>query len=185
MNSVPKGHSHEPRRTSAWVAAHAAHIRPKGTVLDLAAGGGRNTRFFLDRGNRVMAIDLNITGLADLQDNADLVTLEADLENGPWPIGNARFDGIVVTNYLWRPLFPHIERALAPGGVLIYETFAIGNEQYGKPSNPDFLLREGELKEAFSALTIVAYEHGYTDEPRPAMVQRICAVKPDQTHDRD
>ncbi len=154
-------------------------------MLDLAAGGGRHTRFFLDRGNRVMAVDLNVARLSVLPHHPDLTILEADLENGPWPLGNAQFDAIVVTNYLWRALFPHIERALAPGGLLIYETFAEGNEQYGKPSNPDFLLREGELKEAFAALATLAYEHGYTGDPRPAMMQRICAVKPDQTLDHD
>lgn len=185
MKSATNTSLHAANPVSAWVAKHAARVRQGGSVLDLAAGSGRHTRFFLDRGNRVMAVDLNVGGLDDLQDHPDLAVLEADLENGPWPLGNAQFDGIVVTNYLWRTLFAHIEGALAPGGVLIYETFAEGNEQYGKPSNPDFLLREGELKEAFAALNVIEYEHGYVDEPRPAMVQRICAIKPDQTSGRE
>src|SRR5204862_2127331 len=101
---------------------------------------------------------------------------QVELETGAaWPLG-AGYDGIVVTNYLHRPLFPAIGRALAPGGVLIYETFACGNERFGRPRNPDFLLRPGELLEAFAALTIVAFEQGEVSQPRPAVIQRIAAV---------
>jgi len=99
----------------------------------------------------------------------------ADLENGPWPLAGERFDAVVVANYLWRPLWPVLRSSLADGGVLIYETFACGNEVFGKPSNPDFLLRSGELLEACRGLHVVAYEDGVLDAP-PRRVQRIAAV---------
>jgi hypothetical protein len=128
----------------------------------------------------VVAIDRDVTGLADLQAEPAVTILAADLEDGrPWPLGDRRFAGVVVTNYLHRPLLPAIVAAVAPGGCLIYETFAIGNERFGKPSNPDFLLRPGELLEAVRGrLTVVAYENLDVSEPRPAMVQRIAAVSP-------
>ncbi len=104
--------------------------------------------------------------------------IRADLEDGsPWPFAGERFEGVVVTNYLHRPLFPHLRESLAPGGVLIYETFMVGNERFGKPSNPRFLLRPGELLEAFKDLTVKGYEEGELAEPKPAMIQRLCAVR--------
>jgi len=115
--------------------------------------------------------------MADLDRDVRIELVEADLECAPWPFQGRRFDGIVVTNYLHRPLLPVLAESLTPGGVLIYETFAEGNEKYGKPSNPDFLLRERELLEVFSApLTVVAYEHGYDSRAKPAVRQRLCAV---------
>ncbi len=150
-------------------------------MLDLAAGGGRHTRFLVGRGHPAVAVDRDVAGLADLQADPAVTILAADLEDGrPWPLGDRRFAGVVVTNYLHRPLLPAIVAAVAPGGCLIYETFAVGNERFGKPSNPDFLLRPGELLEAVRGrLTVLAYENLEVSEPRPAMVQRIAAVAPD------
>ncbi|HEX6828848.1 MAG TPA: SAM-dependent methyltransferase, partial [Burkholderiales bacterium] len=106
-----------------------------------------------------------------------VVTRQADLEGGPWPYSGAAFQGIVVCNYLWRPLLPRIVEAVAAGGVLIYETFAAGNERHGRPTNPEFLLRPGELLEAVRGrLTVIAFEQGFVSRPKPAVVQRLCAV---------
>ena len=104
--------------------------------------------------------------------------IKTDLENGsPWPLAGEQFEGIVVTNYLYRPLFSKLLESLAPGGVLLYETFMLGNERFGKPSNPEFLLRPGELLEAFKGLTVTAFEEGEVNEPKPAKIQRLCAVQ--------
>lgn len=159
-----------------WVITHAASIAPKGDVLDLACGNGRHTRFALDQGFRVMAIDINLTDVEDLLDRTNLAVMETDLEEGFWPLGNAQFDGIIVTNYLHRPLFPHIVGALAPGGVLIYETFMAGNEAYGRPANPDFLLQPNELKDVCKRLDIVAFEQGLEGDDKPAVKQKIVAI---------
>jgi SAM-dependent methyltransferase len=102
--------------------------------------------------------------------------LEADIEGGPWPLSGQTFDVVVVTNYLWRPLMPQILASLAPGGILIYETFAFGHEKIGKPSRPDFLLQPGELLRTFAPLRVIAYEDGYWDEPAK-YIQRIVAVQ--------
>lgn len=144
-------------------------------MLDLAAGGARHTRLLLDRGYAVRAVDRDAAALAPLAGPRCTVE-ELDLETGaPWPLGGG-YDGIVVTNYLHRQLLPAIGEALAPGGVLIYETFALGNERFGRPRNPDFLLRPGELLEAFAALTIVAFEQGEVAKPDPAVIQRVAAI---------
>ena len=165
---------------SAWVQSHARLVLPGGRVLDLAAGGGRHGRYFKDLGYAVTAVDRDISGLRDLSGRGiEIVT--ADLEDGsPWPLGARDFDGIVVTNYLHHLLFPHLAGALAPGGVLIYETFGVGNERFGKPSNPNFLLRPGELLEFAAAhgLQVLAYECGEVAEPKRAIVQRIVAQRP-------
>lgn len=164
---------------SPWVARWAGLIPPGGRVLDVAAGEGRHARYLADLGCAVEAVDRDAEALARAR-GPGITTREADLEGGPWPYAGAAFDGIVVCNYLWRPLLPRIVEALAPGGVLIYETFAVGNERYGRPSNPDFLLRPGELLEAVRGrLTVVAFEQGFMPRPKPAVVQRICAVKGD------
>ncbi len=160
---------------SAWVLRHLALLRPGGLVLDLAAGSGRHTKLLLDRGFRVRAVDRDITALSALAGPRCTVE-QIDLETGePWRLGGG-YDGIVVTNYLHRPLLPAIVGALAPGGAVIYETFALGNERFGQPRNPDFLLRPGELLDAFASLTVVAFEQGEIASPRPAVVQRIAAV---------
>lgn len=169
---------------SAWVERFAPLIAP-GEVLDLACGSGRHSRLLAAMGHPVCAVDRDDAALAALAALAlpGVATLQFDLENGtPWPFASARFAGIVVTNYLHRPLFAAMLASLAPGGVLIYETFAHGNERYGKPSNPDFLLRQGELLDlvrhsAIPDWRIVAFEDGYVAAPRPAMVQRICAIR--------
>jgi SAM-dependent methyltransferase len=165
---------------SSWIARHANLIPPSGLVLDIAAGNGRHTRYFKDLGHPVVAVDRDVSGLADLTGDAQISFIAADLEGGhPWPLGERRFAGIVVTNYLHRPLLPDIAGALLPGGVLLYETFGLGNERFGKPSNPDFLLRPGELLDFAEAegLVVRAYWCGEVHEPRPAVVQRVAAVQ--------
>ncbi len=143
-----------------------------GPVLDLACGGGRHARLFAERGLPVVAVDRQPVALPGIE------FILADLEDGsPWPLGDRRFAAIVVTNYLHRPLFPHIAAALDEGGLLIYETFMLGNERFGRPSSPRFLLRPGELLQAFPELTPIAFEQGQVDRPKPAVVQRLVAVR--------
>jgi SAM-dependent methyltransferase len=148
-------------------------------VLDLACGSGRHSRLFLDRGLRVVAVDRDLSGLADLVPHPSLEAIEVDLEDGrEFPFKNRQFGGVVVTNYLFRPILPDIVAAVADGGILIYETFAKGNEPFPGPSNPDFLLDRGELLEAVGGrLRVLAYEDLIVEEPRPAAVQRIAAVR--------
>lgn len=164
---------------SSWVRRFLPLVKPGGEVLDLACGQGRHSRLLADRGYRVTAVDSNAEALASVAAMAPgIVTCVADLESGPWPCQGRRFDGIVVTNYLFRPLLPILCASLEEAGMLIYETFMIGNERFGKPSNPAFLLRPHELLEAVGGqLTVVAFEQGQTGLPRPAMVQRLCAIR--------
>lgn len=159
---------------SAWVVRWAPLIT-HGTVLDVACGSGRHATFFLARKLKVTAVD------RERRDIPGARFVQADLEDGsPWPLAGERFEGIVVTNYLHRPLFPALEEALAEGGVLIYETFMAGNERFGKPSNPAFLLRPGELLDAFPNLAVRGFEEGLVADPKPAMIQRLCAVRREQ-----
>lgn len=159
---------------SEWVQRWS-HLVPAGaTVLDVACGSGRHVRWFADRGCRVTGVDRDASTAEPLCNIAEI--LVADIENGPWPLSGRHFDAVVVTNYLWRPLLPTLVGSLAEGGVLIYETFADGNQALGKPSNPDFLLQPGELLRATQGLDTVAYENGFLDNP-PRWVQRIVAVK--------
>jgi SAM-dependent methyltransferase len=146
-------------------------------VLDVACGSGRHTRFFIRRGHPVVAVDRDVAGLADLLGHRGLEVLEADLEDGrPFPLSGRHFQGVVVTNYLHRPLLGDLVTAVGPGGVLIYETYARGHERFGSPTNPDFLLDPGELLETVRGrLEVIAYENATVTEPRPALVQRICA----------
>jgi len=149
-----------------------------GQVLDLACGHGRHSRFLARLGYVVEAVDRNAEALATLGDMPGIVTRCADLEDGPWPYSGRLFAGIVVTNYLWRPLLPHLMAALDKGSVLIYETFMLGNERFGQPSNPAFLLRPDELRHVIrQRLELIAFEQGEISSPRPAMVQRLCAVR--------
>ena len=159
-----------------WVVTHTPLIKAGGTILDLACGRGRHTRYMLEQGFRVMAVDLNLEGMGDLLIHPSLAVLGADLEEGNWPLGNAEFDGIIVTNYLHRPLFPYILSALSPDGVLIYETFMDGNAEHGRPTNPDFLLQSDELPDICKRLEIHAFKQGFEENPKPAMKQKIVAI---------
>ncbi|MBF5044400.1 class I SAM-dependent methyltransferase [Aggregicoccus sp. 17bor-14] len=165
---------HLPSEPSPWIVRFAHLVRAGGRVLDVAAGEGRHAAFFLSRGHAVTAVDRTTDALERLK-RCDVRRL--DLEDGaPWSLGGG-WDAIVVTNYLHRPLLPALPGALAPGGVLLYETFAQGHERYGRPSRPEFLLRPGELLEAFvPPLTPVAYEHGLLLRARPCVIQRLVAV---------
>lgn len=165
---------------SSWIARWASLILPHQPVLDVAAGSGRHTALLMALGHKVTAVDRDVTTLTDRFGDApsNVRVIAADLEDGhPWPLTGETFGGVVVTNYLYRPLFPALLAALGPGGVLLYETFMAGQERYGKPSNPDFLLRDGELLDVARAggLSVVAYEAGPTTAPRPVILQRIAA----------
>ena len=159
---------------SLWVVRWSRLIAGGGTVLDVACGSGRHVRWLAARGFRLTGVDRDAAAVAPLEPIADMVT--ADIEHGPWPFEGRRFDAVVVTNYLWRPLLPRLVQAVADGGVLIYETFAAGNETVGKPSNPDFLLQPGELLRATEGLRVIAYEDGFLETP-DRFVQRIAAVR--------
>lgn len=158
---------------SPWVLRWMELV-DRGPVLDVAAGDGRHSILFAERGLEVVAVDrepLEVPGVR---------FVHADLEDGsPWPFNGQRFAAIVVTNYLHRPLFPQLAASLAEGGVLIYETFMAGNERFGRPSNPAFLLQPGELLAAFASLTPIAFEQGSVETPKPAMIQRLCARRGD------
>lgn len=168
---------------SPWITRFEALLQSRAPdggprrALDLACGHGRHVRWLVARGWHVTAVDRDTAALASLADlGAALRPLAADLEGAPWPLAQERFDAVVVTNYLWRPLLPHIVQAVAPGGVLLYETFAQGNETVGKPSRPDFLLAPGELLRACAELRVIAYEDGFLSRP-DRFVQRIAAVR--------
>ena len=169
--------AHSDPAPSAWVRRFAPLVRPAGSVLDVACGSGRHVRWLAQSGFAVTGVDRDAQALAPLQGLAEIVL--ADLEASPWPFAGRRFDGIVVTNYLWRPLWPVLRGALAAGGVLIYETFAHGQHLIGKPSRPEFLLQAGELLRAFEGLRVVAFEDGFDEglDAEPARcVQRIVVV---------
>jgi SAM-dependent methyltransferase len=161
---------HDIAAPSSWVVRWGRLIS-RGEVLDVACGGGRHSSWFVKRGIAVVAVD------RAPQEIPGAHFVQADLEGGgAWPFAPARFAGIVVTNYLHRPLFADLRASLAPDGVLIYETFMIGNERYGRPSNPSFLLRPGELLSAFADLRILAFEQGTLRAPKTAVIQRLCAI---------
>lgn len=166
---------------SPWISRFANLIEPGGLVLDLACGSGRHSKFMLARGHRVTALDIEIAKLGDLAALPSLEAVSADLEDGsPWPLGNRQYSAVIVTNYLYRPLMPAIAAAVQSGGLLLYETFAEGNEKHGRPANPDHLLRRGELLQLAqsSGFTILAYEDLEETSPRPACRQRLAAQKP-------
>lgn len=164
-----------PPMPSSWVTRWAPLIASGGRVLDLACGSGRHLRWLAERGWQVTGVDRDEPAVQPLRALAEIVV--ADIEDGPWPLDGRRFEGIVVTNYLWRPLLPRIAEALSPGGVLVYETFADGQQHFGRPSKPEFLLQRGELLRAFADLCIVAYEDGLETGPE-RRVQRLVAVAP-------
>jgi SAM-dependent methyltransferase len=175
---TPVAHGLEP--PSAWVQRWTHLVKARGTVFDLACGHGRHMKWFASQGHTVIGVDRSLEAISAVATVGEAIA--ADVENGPWPLtrdGRIRqFDAVVVTNYLWRPLLPVIQESLAPGGVLIYETFASGNETVGKPSRPDFLLQPGELLRAFAGLRIVAFEDGFISRPE-RFVQRMAAVRHD------
>ena len=163
---------------SPWIRRFAALLAPGAPVLDLACGSGRHARFLAGLGHRVLAVDRDDRALAALAGVAGVRTLAVDLETGSWPLGPERFGGVVVANYLHRPLFDALLGTLADDGVLLYETFAAGNEAYGRPSNPAFLLQPGELLALCSGrLEVVAFEQGRVEgDGRVCVLQRIAAV---------
>ena len=162
---------------SAWIQRFADLVPVGGNILDLASGGGRHSRFFLDRGHPVTAIDHDVSGLDILASRKNLEIIQYDLEDGsPWPLASRQFAAVVVVNYLHRALLTQLVASVASGGLLLYDTFAMGNEALGRPSNPDFLLRPGELADCVrDELTIVDYFHGSMETPKPAIKQQICA----------
>ncbi|MDO9403461.1 MAG: class I SAM-dependent methyltransferase [Polaromonas sp.] len=169
-------------KPSPWVQRWSHLVVPGGAVLDVACGQGRHARWFHERGHPVVLVDRDSNALAGIGLPAeDCEKVTADIESGVWPFGERQFEAVVVTNYLWRPLMPALLASLAPGGVLLYETFAQGHETIGRPSRPDFLLRPGELLQACQALRIVAFEDGFLPAHGDAgarFVQRIAAVRP-------
>lgn len=163
---------------SDWLVKHASHIKPAGSVLDVAAGKGRNSRWLAQHGFKVEAVDRDSEALDSIKGVENIILKTTDIENEAWPYSDQQFDAIVVCRYLHRPLFSALHDSLAPGGVLLYETFMQGHEAYGRPTNPDFLLRPGELLEVFhNRLEIIAFEQGYQETPKPSMMQRICAIR--------
>lgn len=171
-------HAHHADTPSDWVVRFAPLIPAGGAVLDLACGYGRHARLLAGLGHGVEAVDRDAEALASLAGVPGITPRQADLEGGPWPYYSRAFDGIVVTRYLYRPLLPLLCNALSERGVLIYETFMTGNERLGRPADPAFLLRPGELLDVIGKrFTIVAFEQGQVDAPKPAVIQRICAVR--------
>jgi SAM-dependent methyltransferase len=167
-----------PAEPSPWVVRFAPMIPVGSVTLDLACGKGRHARHLASLGYRVLATDRDVSLLGEVAELPYVETLQADLETAPWPLVDHEFGGVVVTNYLHRPLFPLLLRSLAPSGVLIYETFAQGNERFGGVSNPDYLLRPGELLDVVRGKArVVAYEDLVVERPKPAAVQRVCAVR--------
>lgn len=168
-----------PSSPSPWVCRFAPLIPPAGLVLDLACGHGRHSRLLAGLGHRVEAVDRDLQALNALRGHAGIDTRLIDLEDGDWPYGDAIFTGIVVTNYLFRPRLAQLLNALADPGLLIYETFAQGNERYGRPRNPEFLLQPQETISWVRqrGWRLIAFEEGHVDQSKPAVVQRLCAAR--------
>lgn len=166
---------HGTEAPSDWVRRWTHLVPAGGLVLDVACGFGRHMQWFARAGHPVTGVDRSSEALAAAASAGEVVC--ADIEGGPWPLTGRTFAGVVVTNYLWRPLMPAILQCVAPGGVLIYETFAVGHEAIGKPSRPEFLLQNGELLRLCQGLRVVAFEDGFLDGP-PRFIQRIAAVRP-------
>ena len=164
---------HGTEAPSNWVTRWTHLLPPQSRVLDLACGAGRHMRWLAENGHRCVGVDRSSEALQVAKAHGQVI--EADIETGDWPLLGKQFDAVIVTNYLWRPLMPRILESLTPTGFLIYETFALGHEKYGKPSRPDFLLQPGELLQTCSQMHVIAYENGYSDQP-PKVVQRIVAT---------
>ena len=175
-NSQKGGHQ-STASPSPWVARFAGLVPDGAPVADIACGGGRHGRLFLDRGHPVLLADRDVSGVSDLAEQPGAEILQADFEGGDdWPLVDRTFGAVIVTNYLWRPILPKLVSLVGPGGLLIYETFAEGNEAYGRPRNPDFLLRPGELLETVRGhLDVIGYEQCILHRPGPAVVQHIAA----------
>lgn len=163
------------RAPAALIARWAASVPAGGTVLDVAAGGGRHAWLFASRGHPVLAVDRDVARLL-ADPHARIEVLAADLERAPWPLPGRTFAAVVVVDYLWRPLLPTLVASVAPGGLLLYETFAVGHERFGRPRNPDFLLRPGELLAAVAGrLEVLEHAEGEVGEPPVAIRQAVCA----------
>ena len=174
-------HLHGLQAPSPWIQRFAALLKPGSEVLDLACGAGRHMRYLQSLGHRVLGVDQSGEALAHARAHGEV--MQADLENQPWPLAGRQFDAVLVTHYLWRPLWPHLLMAIAPDGFLLYETFAQGNETVGKPSRPDFLLRPGELLQEARGLRVIAYEDGFESVPE-RFIQRIVAVRESEPANR-
>lgn len=175
MGHNPHTAMHLHGKPSPWLERWGHLLAPGTTVLDLACGSGRHLHWLVERGFKATGVDRDAQALASAPAGCERV--QADIESGPWPLAERQFGGVLQFNYLWRPLWPHILGALAPGGVLIVETFADGNQTVGRPSRPDFLLQPGELLQVCAGLRVVAYEDGYLEDPE-RFVQRVVAVRP-------
>ena len=177
MKTVDAETSPADREPSPWVVRFAPLIAASGSVVDVACGRGRHARWLAARGLRVTAVDRDRQAL-DACGAHEAIQADLEADDAGWPLAGRVFDAVIVTNYLYRPLFAALLGALAPGGVLLYETFASGNARFGKPANPGFLLEPGELLRRAVGLDVVAFEDGLVDLPRPASVQRLCAIRP-------
>lgn len=169
--------THGQSEPSPWILRFSEQIPAGEEVIDIACGKGRHGRLFLEKGHPVVFVDIDTDGLDDLGGRSDVSVIETDLEtDGFWPFAGHAYAGVIVTNYLWRPILPKIIDLVAPGGLLLYETFAVGNEAFGKPSNPDYLLKPDELRDAVDGkLDVLAFEQLETKTPRPAVIQHIAA----------
>ena len=180
MDKSPTIDAHGWGPVSDWVKRWSHLVPPGGSVLDIACGRGRHVKWFASRGHAVTGVDRSAEAIQAVAGVGEAVF--ADIENNPWPLMNGerirQFSAVVVTNYLWRPLFPVIVQSVAPGGFLIYETFSQGNETVGKPSNPEFLLRPAELLQTLATMRIIGFEEGFLEDP-PRFVQRIVTARPD------
>lgn len=181
-NSQKAGHQ-STGNPSPWVVRFADLVPSGAPVADIACGGGRHGRLFLDFGHPVLFADRDVSGVSDLAGQPGVEILQADFEGGgDWPLADRQFGAVIVTNYLWRPILPKLVSLVGPGGLLIYETFAEGNEAYGRPRNPDFLLKSGELMETVRGhLDVIAYEQCILHCPGPAVVQHIVARRKPQS----
>jgi SAM-dependent methyltransferase len=181
LNPDPPRSMHGSEPPSAWVQRWSHLVAERGVVLDVACGQGRHARWFYERNHPVALVDRAQAAIESIAIPAPACeAVVADIETGPWPFAGRQFAAVVVTNYLWRPLLPTLLDSLAPGGVLIYETFTQGNESVGKPARPEFLLRTGELLEVCKGLRVVAFEDGFQDAAPgrlPRFIQRIAAVR--------
>lgn len=184
LTPSPAGHGSGP--ASDWILRWSALFGPGHRVLDVASGAGRHSRVLAARGCDVTAVDRDAAALEGLR--GAVRTVVADIEGGPWPLPGLTFDAVIVTHYLWRPLWPTLLASLAPGGWLLAETFALGHERFGRPSNPAFLLRPGELLEVAQGLHVVAFEDGLLGGPSDGpqrRIQRIAARRVDTTDERE